>query len=57
MAVGTPCTRGGPSRKPHALMYTRHEVLAYKPTAAQHPVRGVGSSRSSGASVSVGPCV
>jgi hypothetical protein len=37
MAVGTPCTRGAPSRKPRAL-YTRHEVLAYKPTTAQYPV-------------------
>jgi hypothetical protein len=27
MAVGTPCTRGAPSRKPRAL-YTRHEVLS-----------------------------
>jgi hypothetical protein len=48
--------RGAPSRKPRAL-YTRHEVLAYKPTTAQYPVRGVGPSRSSDASVSVGPCV
>jgi hypothetical protein len=37
MYVGTPCTRGAPSRNPHAL-YTRHEVLAYKPTTAQYPV-------------------
>jgi hypothetical protein len=37
MAVGTPCTRGAPSRKPRAL-YTRHAVLAYKPTTAQYPV-------------------